>query len=405
MTLAPAQPLAQPLAPAARIAADTPAWRHAGFALFLAGFSSFALIYCVQPLLPTFAAHFGRTPATASLALSLTTGALAVAIVATGALAQTLSRKAVMLASMLAAAVLNLAAAAAPDWQSLLIARALEGLALGGVPAVAMAWLAEEIEPRDLGRAMGLYIAGTAFGAMMGRVGMGVLTEFADWRVAMAGLGALCLAAAIGFAWLLPAARPRTAAPRTSHLALWARHLANPALRRAYATGFCLTSVFVTVFNYATFRLAAAPYSLGQTALSLIFLAFGFGIVSATVAGRLADRLGRRPLLIAAFVTILAGLAATLAAALWAIFAGIGLITTGFFIGHAVASGSVGAEAEGAKGHASALYLLFYYAGSALTGSAGGWLWAAGGWPAVAALCAAAALGGIALAATGARRG
>ncbi len=60
----------------------------------------------------------------------------------------------------------------------LLIARALEGLLLGGVPAVTMAWIAEEIAPEHLGKTMGLYIAGTAFGGMMGRVGMGILVEY-----------------------------------------------------------------------------------------------------------------------------------------------------------------------------------------------------------------------------------
>ena len=57
-----------------------------------------------------------------------------------------------------------------PSWHAILVIRALEGLALGGVPAIAIAYLAEEIEPRGLGFAMGLYIAGPAFGGMAGRV-------------------------------------------------------------------------------------------------------------------------------------------------------------------------------------------------------------------------------------------
>ena len=74
---------------------------------------------------------------------------------------------------------------------------------------------------------------------------------------------------------------------------------------------------------------------------------------------------------------------------------GVALVATGFFVGHAVASSAVGAEAEGAKGHASSLYLLFYYAGSSLTGSLGGWFWQHGGWGAVVGLTVAAALAGL----------
>lgn len=377
-----------------------PGYRRAGLALFLLGFASFSLIYCVQPLLPLFAAHFEVSPAESSLALSLTTGFLAFSIVLAGAFSQMLGRRGLMFVSMALAAALNLVAALAPNWPSLLIARALEGVVLGGVPAVAMAWLAEEIDPAHLGAAMGLYIGGTAFGAMMGRVGMGLMTEFASWRVAMLTLGGLCLAAALGFVVLLP---PSKHFVRLSgfdpllHLRLWGRHLRNIRLLRVYALGFALTSIFVALFNYATFRLTAAPYLLSQTAVSFLFLSYGFGIVSSSLAGRLADRFGRKPLLLAGFATMLAGVVLTLPESLTVIAFGVCLVTIGFFIAHAVASGAVGPLAGEHKGHAASLYLLFYYLGSSITGSVGGWFWRHGGWPAVAGLTGGFALFGLAL--------
>lgn len=378
----------------------TPEYRRAGLAMFLLGLASFSLIYSVQPLLPAFASGFGVSPAESSLALSLTTGWLAFAIVLAGAFSQALGRRGLMCASMALAALLQIGAALAPTWHGLLVARALEGLVLGGVPAVAMAWLAEEIEPAALARTMGLYVGGTAFGGMVGRVGMGLVTEFTSWRLALGGLGLLCLVAAAGFLRLLPPSRRFERRPGINarfHLRAWAGHLRNPGLLRIYAIGFLLTSVFVTVFNYATFRVSGAPYHLGQTQASLIFLAFGFGIVSSSVAGALADRFGRHLLLAAGFALMLAGVGLTLFAPLAAVVAGIALVTTGFFIGHAVASGSVGPQAVEAKGHAASLYLLFYYLGSSVTGSVGGWFWQHGGWPAVAGLT-----GGIALAGLGA---
>jgi MFS transporter, YNFM family, putative membrane transport protein len=391
-------------APAPRwIRRGTADYRNAGLALFLAGFASFSLIYCVQPLLPEFAASFGISPAESSLALSLTTGFLAFAIVLAGAFSQALGRRGLMFGSMALASLLTIVAALVPGWHGLLAARALEGLVLGGVPAVAMAWLAEEIDPAHLGRTMGLYVGGTAFGAMMGRVGMGLLTEFTSWRVALGVLGLICLVAAVGFLVLLPRTRNFVARPGFDlafHLGAWRGHLRNRGLMRLYATGFVLTSIFVTIFNYATFRLTGVPYGLGQTAISMIFLTFGFGIVSSSVAGSLADRFGRRPLLVIGFLLMLAGVLLTLAASLVAIAAGVALVATGFFVGHAVASGAVGPLAGTAKGHAASLYLLFYYMGSSLTGSAGGWFWQHGGWPSIAALTGALALVGTLLALT-----
>src|SRR5271165_2975489 len=172
----------------------TPAYRSVSLALFAAGFATFSLLYCVQPLLPAFARDFRVSPAEASLALSLTTGFLALAILMAGAVSESVGRRALMFASICAAAVLGVAAALAPDWRLLLAARALEGLALGGVPAVAMAYLGEEIDPAGLGRAMGLFVAGNAFGGMAGRVGVGMLASLTSWRVALASLGVLDLA-------------------------------------------------------------------------------------------------------------------------------------------------------------------------------------------------------------------
>ncbi|WP_427024833.1 MFS transporter [Aureimonas ureilytica] len=385
----------RPAATAGFIRHGTREHRRAGLALFLLGFASFSLIYCVQPLLPAFAKSFGVSPAESSLVLSLTTGFLAVSILLAGAFSQALGRRGLMFASMAGAAVLNLVAALSPSWHGLLAARALEGFVLGGVPAVAMAWLAEEIEPAHLGRTMGLYVGGTAFGAMIGRVGLGVATEFMSWRWAMGGLGVICLAAALGFLALLPPSRhfeARRGLAFRFHLSAWARHLRNRALLRLYAIGFLLTSLFVTLFNYSTFRLTGAPYGLGQTEVSLIFLAYGFGIVSSSLAGRLSDRYGRRPLLTVGFLLMLAGVLLTLSSALPLIACGIALVTTGFFIGHSVASGSVGALARGHKGHATSLYLLIYYLGASVTGAVGGWVWQAGGWPAIGALTAGFAL-------------
>lgn len=345
---------------------DSRDYRRASIALFLAGFSSFSLIYCVQPLLPEFKDAFGLSPATASLALSLTTGTLALAILASGAFSQLFSRGRLMFASMALAALCNLAAAVAPGWYWLLAARTLEGLVLGGVPAIAMAYLAEEIEPAHLGRAMGLYVGGTAFGAMMGRVGMGVITEFASWRMALAVMGLTGIAAALGFLWLLPASRNFSIArdtPFIRHIETWAAHLRKPVLARLFFIGFLLTSIFVTVFNYTTFRLVGEPYGLGQTAISMIFLTVFFGVVLT-------------------------------------LFGAMPLITTGFFIGHSAASGAIGANAGSAKSHASSLYLLFYYMGSSITGSIGGWFWQHGGWPWVATLAGLCALTGAAMALT-----
>ncbi|MDI1260449.1 MFS transporter [Aquabacterium sp.] len=368
------------------------AYRKISLALFLAGFATFSLLYCVQPLLPTFAQDFRVSPAQSSLALSLSTGFLAVAILCASAVSEVLGRRGLMFGSMCAAACLNIVAALVPDWHALLLARALEGLLLGGVPAVAMAYLAEEMHPKGLGLAMGVYVSGTAFGGMIGRVGMGVLTEWTSWRVALATMGVVGLLAAVGFIGLLPPSRHFVRRPGFDagyHLRAWAQHLSRPSLLLLFCVGFLMMGAFVTVYNYVGFRLMAAPFGLSQTAISLVFMAYLFGIVASSTAGALADSLGRRPVMTAGIAIAALGLALTLSHSLWGVMGGIVALTIGFFIAHAVASGWVGRLAQGHKGHAASLYLLAYYLGSSVMGSAGGWFWVEGGWPGVVAFAGA----------------
>ena len=377
--------------PAGWIVRRTGAFRRANVALFLAGFASFSLLHSVQPLLPLFAREFGVSPAESSLSLSLSTGLLAVAILCGAALSDGLGRRGLMFASMSSAGVLHVAAALSPRWHLLLLVRALEGFALGGVPAVAMAWLAEEIEPSGLGFAMGLYVAGTAFGGMAGRVGTALLAHEYGWRSALAVVGASGLIAAAGFIALLPPSRrftPRPGFDVRPHLRAWAGHLRSPALRALFAIAFLAMGAFVTIYNYAGFRLQAPPYGLTQAEVGWVFAIYLFGIAASYAAGSLTARFGSGRVLPAGLLVAAAGVALTLVPALSAVIAGVALLTIGFFGAHAVASGQVGARAAGDKGHATSLYLLAYYSGSSVAGSAGGWFWARGGWSAVALFAA-----------------
>jgi YNFM family putative membrane transporter len=367
---------------------NTAAYRRISIALFLAGFASFSLLYCVQPLLPAFTGDFHVGAAESSLALSLTTGSLAIAILCAGAGSEMLGRRGLMFASMCGAAILDLAAAAAPTWHALLIVRALEGFVLGGVPAVAMAYLSEEIHPRGLGLSMGLYVGGTAFGGMFGRVGIGALTTYASWRAALGIMGAVDLVAAIGFIALLPASRNFRRRPGLApayHLSAWYGHLRRSGLPLLFLIGCLVMGAFVTVYNYAGFRLAASPYDLNPTQISLIFVVYLLAMAACPVAGMLADSLGRGPVLAGGIVIAAIGAGATLSQSLDGIIAGVAILTIGFFVAHSVASGWVGHLAPSTKGHAASLYLLAYYLGSSIMGSAGGWFWTAGRWPAVVA--------------------
>jgi len=371
-----------------RLESGTPAFRRLNLALFAAGFSTFAILYCVQPLLPVFSAEFHVSAAVSSLSLSLTTGLLAVAMLVTGSLSEVWGRKPIMVAALLSSSILTILSAVAPNWETLLIARMLIGVTLSGLPAVAMAYVSEEVHPKSIGLAMGLFIGGNAIGGMAGRIVSGVLTDIGSWRLAIGTIGTLGLIAGI-LAWRsLPASahfHPRRAHP-VELLRSFADHLRDPGLRNLFAEAFLLMGAFVTLYNYLGYRLVAPPYSLSQTAIGAIFIVYLIGTASSTWIGDLAGRLGRRRVFWTMITIMLGGVLLTLFDHLVPILVGMVTITFGFFGAHSIASSWVGRRALGAKAQASALYLFCYYLGSSAIGTLGGFFWTSWGWWGVAAL-------------------
>ncbi|MHA6493952.1 MFS transporter [Pseudomonas borbori] len=375
----------------AHLTRGTVAYRRATLALFCAGFATFALLYCVQPLLPLLAGYFAVSAADSSLVLSLSTLSLALCLLVSGALAESWGRKPVMAAALAIALLLGIGCAWVDSWNHLLWLRALLGLALSGLPALAMAYVGEEFDPEALPAAMGLYIGGTALGGLLGRLLAGLLSDIGGWQLALGGIAGIGLLALVLFVWLLPPSRHFRAQPLSIRglLGNFALHLGNGELRRLFGVAFLLMGGFVALFNYVGFRLAAPPFSLSSTLIGLLFTVYLIGIFSAGWAGRLVSHIGARQVLQGGIAIMLSGVALCATPWLAAVIVGLGLFTLGFFAAHAVASGQVGQRASGAKAQASALYLCAYYLGSSVIGYAAGYIWEHAGWlPLLAALTA-----------------
>lgn len=361
-------------------------YRRVTAALYGAGLASFAAMYCTQALLPTLSAYYRISPATAALAVSLTTGMLALSVVPASVLSERYGRLTVMLTSGVASTVIGLLLPFSPSLGVLLAGRALQGVALAGIPAVAMAFLAEEIHASSLGSAMGRYIAGTTVGGLAGRIVPALVVDVSTWRVALLVCSLTTLAGTVVFAVLVPRSRfftPKPASARATVRNL-AAHLRNPVLLKLFALGFALMGGFVTVYNYLGYRLTAQPFGLASSVVGLLFVLYLVGTWTSIGAGRLADRRGRALVLGGALPITVAGLLLTAPHALVAIILGVALFTGGFFAAHTVASGWVGAAALRDRAEASALYLLSYYLGGSMAGVFGGIVYAAGGWPATA---------------------
>ncbi|MET9219393.1 MFS transporter [Streptomyces sp. NPDC003300] len=371
-----------------RLRPGSPGYRRANLALFAAGLATFALLYSTQALLPALSSGLSLSPARASLTVSATTAALAVALLPVSALSEKYGRTPVMTASVFAASLLALAVPFAPDLAVLVALRAVQGVALAGLPATAMAYLAEEVHPAAVPSAIGLYVAGNSIGGMSSRVVGGVLSEAFGWRAALFAVGLSALACAVAFRLLVPPARHFTPGP-VRPAALWRTvtgHLGDPLLRGLYAIGLLFMAVFGAVYTVLGYRLTAAPFGLSQTAVGAIFLVYLVGTAASAASGALLARTGLRGAFSVAAVLCAAGLLLTLSGSLALILLGLVLVTAGFFTGHSAASGAVSRTALTGRAQASALYLTAYYIGNSLGGTLGASAFHAGGWGATVSL-------------------
>ncbi|EKN47862.1 MULTISPECIES: MFS transporter [Pseudomonas syringae group] len=361
---------------------NTPLFKRTALALFAGGFSTFTLLYCVQPMMPMLSQEFSITAAQSSLILSVATAMLAIGLLITGPVSDRLGRKSVMVMALFCASLFTIASALMPSWEAVLVTRALVGLSLSGLAAVAMTYLSEEIHPTHLGLAMGLYIGGSAVGGMSGRLIVGVMIDYVSWHAAMLVVGGLALIAAAVFWRILPESRnfrARSLHPR-SLLDGFVVQFRDKGLPLLFLTAFLLMGAFVTLFNYIAYRLLSEPYHLSQAVVGVFSVVYLSGIYSSAKVGSLADRLGRRRVLWAVIVMMLFGLSLTLFTPLPVVITGVLIFTFGFFGAHSVASSWVGRRATVARGQATSLYLFCYYAGSSVAGTGGGVFWHYAGW-------------------------
>lgn len=357
---------------------STSAPENAGIAAFLLGAAGmFATMYSTQAILPELSHEFDVSPSRAGLSISVVVLAVALGAWVWGPVSDRVGRtRAIRLASWLLV-LPTLGVALAPSFELLLACRALQGLCMPGLLAVAAPYVVEALVPRVGARAMGWYVGALVAGGLVGRVGVALVAGLVGWRAAIGLLVALPLAAAVGMRGSLPeSGRP----VRTGSVV---RSLANRRLFGVAVAGGALFFTFVGTFTYVVYRLEAPPYSYGTSAASLVFLLWIAGVIG-PLAGRVAERLGWRRLAGAMIALAAAGVGLTFFSWLPLIVLGLACVATAMFTGYTATQLGVSDVARADRGAASALYFSTYYGAGALGAYLPGLAWEDRGWQGVA---------------------
>ncbi len=375
-------------------------------AIAICGVCAFVDLYCTQPLLPMLVHLFHTSKAAVGLTVSASTLGVAVAAPFVGSYAERYNRKQIIVGSIFALAVPTLLVATAQGLVTLVFWRFLQGVLMPGIFATAIAYVTEEWAETTVAMVMAIYVSGTVLGGFLGRLFAGLIADHYGWRWAFVVLAATNIAGGLLVAWLLPHARyggkiqghPRHVVPTEHHLLPMLRHLRNADLLVTFGIGFNILFALVATFTYVTFHLAAQPYGLSTSQLSLLFSVYLIGLVATPLGGMLLTRIDLRKGILGAIALSLSGVLLTLSPSLRLIIVGLAICSSGVFIAQAAAITYLRKAAPaGARVSAAGLYLSSYYIGGTVAGILPGYTWRFGGWTACVFLIAAMQLVSIAL--------
>jgi predicted MFS family arabinose efflux permease len=337
--------------------------------LMLAAFLSAFTIRMIDPLVPAIARTYVIPIETAALMASAYTFPYAIAQLLLGPLGDAVGKARVIKICLAAMAVCLALGGVAATFGQLLVARALAGMAGGGIIPMAFAIIGDRVPPVDRQVALARLVMSSQIAILFGSVIGGVVAERYDWRAMFLWPAALTALGCLVMVWALPARQGARREPFSfaGARAGYAEALANPnaavTLGCVFAGGF----VMLGLMPFMAARLEARGLS-GLDEAGIVIAAYSVGGVAFTLAvSFLLRRLGRGGMVRLGGVIAVAGLVAVAVARSWQVealaFAAVG---AGYFMVHNSLQ-TLGTElAPNHRGAGVALFAFVFFFGQAL---------------------------------------
>ena len=346
----------------------------------------FSTIYTPQAILPELQDYFHISIAQTNLLLF---GMLFVLMLATplyAPLLQRFEKKKIILFSMALLSFSVLISALSANFYWLLFSRVLQGVFIPGITVTMLSYV-QEIYPKEhRGLGMGIYMAGTGFGAVLGRLLAGWMTQWYGWREAFGLFVLLLLLAWVATYVGLPSSKS-TSKGREIDKKMILGYVKNPKILSVLLVPMVVFFSFMAVSSFVTYRLAVAPFSLDSATLGNTFLVLLVAVVVSPLAGKYSDTLGRVKVLFLGIAILLVGILLSTIESYILVLIGLGFVTVGMFSVQAVAPAYLGDLEPDDRATLAVLYQTFFYFGGAMGTLLPAVAWGYGGYNGVALLC------------------
>ncbi|WP_297431193.1 MFS transporter [Sulfurimonas sp.] len=255
--------------------------------------------------------------------------------------------------------------AVATNFYILLFSRILQGIFIPGITAIMLSYVQDIYPDKHRGLGMGIYMAATSFGAVIGRLLAGWITSLYSWRIAFATFSFLLLIALIAMIYALPSVKKSIT-----------KKIINKKMIFNYLFDFKILSIliipsvvffsFMAITTFATYYLSKPPFNLSSAQLGNLFLVLLVGVFISPIVGKYSDKIGRVKILFFGIFVLIIGILLSLIQSYIFVVIGIGLVTVGMFSVQSVAPTYLGDLAPNDKTTVAILYQTFFYLGGAL---------------------------------------
>ncbi len=268
----------------------------------------------------------------------------------------------------------------------LLFSRLLQGLFIPGITVTMLSYVQEIYPKKHRGLGMGVYMAGTGFGAVLGRLLAGWMTQWYGLREAFGLFVLLLVVAWVTMYMRLPSSKA-TSNSRVIDKKMILGYLKSSKILSVLLVPMVVFFTFMAVSSFVTYRLVEAPFSLDSATLGNTFLVLLVAVVVSPLAGKYSDTLGRVKVLFLGVVVLLVGVVLSTMSSYVFILIGLGLVTIGMFSVQAVVPAYLGDLVPNDKATVAVLYQTFFYFGGAMGTLLPAVAWGYGGYDGVALLC------------------
>ncbi|MFC5183503.1 MFS transporter [Actinomadura harenae] len=247
--------------------------------------------YFAQPLLDLIGRELDLGSAQATLLVTAAQAGYALGLTLLVPLGDLMERRRLAVALYAATAVFLLVSATAPNGTVLLAGTALTALASVGAQVV-VPFAAALAAPHERGKVVGTVMTGLMLGLLVARTASGTLADLGGWRTVYWVDAVLMAVMAVLLRVFLPrlGGRDRSLTYPGLLRSTAAMFRYEPLLRWRAGIGALSLASFSVLWTAVTFLLSGPPYGWSESSIGSVGLLGVVGALTATFAGRLADR-------------------------------------------------------------------------------------------------------------------